>query len=105
MIRPEVRALIELGPFPPSETVDLRLIERQQALLNRIAAPVTDDEAKELIKLFGPDDYFGGAWTVLHLVESAPGWPLWDSLSNDSNDWILRLKQRAQRGAARNQSR
>ncbi|MDB6032726.1 MAG: hypothetical protein JWM16_3064, partial [Verrucomicrobiales bacterium] len=33
-----------------------------------------------LVKVFGPDDYYGLAWSLLHLIESAPGWPLADCL-------------------------
>jgi hypothetical protein len=47
-------------------------MERQEELLRSIVSPVTDDEARALITLLGPDDYFGGAWTVVHLFESAP---------------------------------
>ena len=96
-IRSEIRDLVALGPFPSAENVDLATIKRQQELLQCIHAPVTDDESRALVRLFGPDDYFGLAWTVLHLIELAPGWPLWDCLS-DSNEWNARLQSRAARG-------
>ena len=70
------------------------MLEKQEDLLRRIAPPLTDDEARLLVTIFGPDDYFGAAWTVLHLVESAPGWPLYDCLANVSNEWIARLQKR-----------
>jgi hypothetical protein len=95
MIRHEISELVKLGEFPASRDVVLSVMEKQEQLLGSIVPPVTDDEARELIKLFGPDDYFGGAWTVLHLIESAPHWPLADCLSEESNEWILRLKERA----------
>lgn len=89
MIRCEISELMGLGPFPGSRDVVLTTIDRQDQLLRRIVAPVTDDEARELVKLFGPDDYYGGAWTVLHLIESAPHWPLADCLPDPSpNEWI-----------------
>jgi len=94
MIRSEIVELVKLGRFPASLDVVSETMGRQEALLRRIVPPVNDDEARELIKLFGPDDYFGGAWTVLHLVESATHWPLWDCLSYESNEWIVRLRQR-----------
>ena len=100
MIRTEISDLVRLGPFPASQDVGLDVIARQQALLARIVAPVSDAEARELITIFGPDDYFGGAWTVLHLVESSPGWPLADCLSDTSNEWIVRLKERVARHRA-----
>ena len=41
-------------------------------MLESVAKPVTDDEAAALAQLFGPGDCFGLAWTLVHLVESAP---------------------------------
>lgn len=97
MIRPEISDLVKLGPFPASREVVPAVISKQEQLLKRIIPPVTGDEAAELIKLFGPDDYFGAAWTVLHLIEGSPDWPLMDCLSKGSNEWIVRLKERLAR--------
>ena len=96
MIRPEVIALVRLGQFPASREAVPEAISKQEDFLRRIAPPVTDDEARELVKLFGPDDYYGGAWTVLHLIESAPHWPLADCLTG-TNEWIVRLRERLAR--------
>jgi hypothetical protein len=97
MIRPEIKELAELGSFPSSQRVDAATIKRQQETLSRITPPVSDAEVRELVKLFGPDDYFGLAWTVLHLVEGSPKWPLADCLEDRSNEWIRRLKARVER--------
>jgi hypothetical protein len=53
------------------------------------------DEAKALVELFGADDCFGLAWTLLHAIETAPGRPILDALGDTENQWIARLKQRA----------
>jgi hypothetical protein len=42
----------------------------------------------------GTDDCFGLAWSVLHLVETAPGWPIEERLQDADNEWVSRLKQR-----------
>lgn len=97
MIRSVIDELVRLGRFPASRQVVPSVLAQQEELLRGIAPPVSDDEARALITLFGPDDYFGGSWTVLHLVESAPGWPLLDCLTADSNEWIVRLRERAAR--------
>jgi hypothetical protein len=97
MIRSEVSQLVRLGPFPSSRAVDPDLIQRQEYLLMTIEPPVSDAEARKLIKLFGPDDYFGLAWKLLHLIEKAPNWPLEDCLSDTSNEWIAMLKDRSER--------
>jgi hypothetical protein len=97
MIRHEIQQLAKLGAFPASTKVDLKIIAVQEKLIRAVKPPITDEEAKELVKLFGPDDYFGAAWTVLHLVERAPGWPLEECLVGEPNEWIVRLKARCQR--------
>ena len=38
---------------------------------------------------------FGLAWSLLHAIETAPGWPLMDVLSNADNEWIERLRERS----------
>lgn len=48
-----------------------------------------------MISLFGQDDCFGLAWSMLHLIETSPNWPLADVLSDFSNEWIYRLRERA----------
>jgi hypothetical protein len=97
MIRAEILELVKLGAFPASHQVNQKVIEQQDKLLRVIKPPITDEEAKELVKLFGPDDYFGAAWTVLHLVEGAPGWPIEECLLDTSNEWIIRLKESLRR--------
>ncbi len=97
MIRSAVGELVRLGAFPSSKGADLLLIKRQEELLHRIRPPISDAEARELVKLFGPDDYYGLAWTVLHLVEGAPNWPLADCLTSRSSEWIDRLRERVAR--------
>lgn len=94
MIRHEIIELDRLGPFPASKNGNLESIKKQEKLLNFITEPVSRDEAVILAKLFGPDDYFGLAWTVLHLVESCPDWPVEACLIDTSNEWIARLNRR-----------
>jgi hypothetical protein len=48
-----------------------------------------------LVKLFGPDDCLGLAWTLLHLIETAPGWPVESALVGLEGEWIDRLRERA----------
>jgi hypothetical protein len=98
MIRSEIKELLALGQFPPSQAVRLETIKEQERLVRMVHSPVSNEEAVQLLRVFGPDDYFGLAWAVLHLIESAPGWPLRDYLEGDENEWITRLRERAQRG-------
>ena len=97
MISNEVTALAALGPLPAAKSANDEKLLRQEMLLGAIQKPISDDEAKILIKLFGPDDCYGLAWTLLHLIESAPGWPIVDCLKELNNEWIRRLRDSAMR--------
>ena len=92
-VRPDVHRLVRLGRMSPSGEADEGVVEAYERLLSRVERPVTDAEARMLVGLFGEDDFFGLAWTLIHLVESAPGWPLNDCLSGD-NVWVTLLRQR-----------
>lgn len=94
-IQPVVDELVRLGPLPSSAMPDVVRLEKMQDLLTKIQQPVSDSDARVLVKLFGSDDCFGLAWTLLHAIETAPGWPLDDALSGVQNEWIQRLRQRA----------
>ncbi len=94
-MQPAIVALLELGPIPSSAMATpatLRAIEEQ---LSKVQTPVTDEEACALVKLFGPDDCFGLAWTLLHGIETAPGWPVKGAFDNLRGEWIDRLRERA----------
>jgi hypothetical protein len=58
---------------------------------------ISDAEVRGLVHLFGPDECYGLAWTLLHLIETAPGWPLHDCLQDTHNLWHERLCRRVDR--------
>ncbi len=96
-VRREVADFVALGPLP-DESADEGVITTHQTLLQKIKRPVTDEEAALLIRAFGPDDCYGLAWTLLHLVESAPtGVPLGSKPGDSANQWLRRLWERAHR--------
>jgi hypothetical protein len=98
VIRPEVRQLVELGPLPDSANAarSSTELENYQRLIEMIEKPVSNEEAEALATLFGPDDCFGLAWSLVHLIESAPDWPLLHRLPDTDNEWIELLRTRAQ---------
>ena len=69
-IRDEVTHLLRLGALPTVDA-DEHIIEAHDDALRAVRAPLSDEEAALLIKLFGPDDCYGLAWKLLHLIESA----------------------------------
>ena len=95
-MRKEVQELLNLEPLPDWETAEEEQLKRYESLLHNVAPPISDAEARSLLRLFGPDDCYGLAWTLLHLIETAPGWPLHDSLQDVHNPWHERLRLRAQ---------
>jgi hypothetical protein len=86
-----VTELVKLGPLPASDKADVNVLEEYARLLDSISKPVTDEEARTLVTIFGPDDCYGLVWTLIDLVESAPGWPLADLSSFGGNYWVQKL--------------
>jgi hypothetical protein len=89
--------LLELGTLPSESTATEEQVGRAQSLIEEIEPPLSHDEARALLLVFGEDDCFGLAWAILHLIESTPGWPLHDALSGATNAWIVMLRDRASR--------
>ncbi|MBT2442868.1 hypothetical protein J7E93_22725 [Streptomyces sp. ISL-36] len=93
-IRDEVHEFMRLGPLPSEEDDSEEGDEAFEELTNALHAiekPVTDEEAQLLLGAFGDDECFGLAWTLLHLVESAPTAPVTAEPPEGSNEWIERL--------------
>ena len=97
-MRPEIKRLLLLGPLPSEDDASVDHLRLVEAELKSVAKPLTDDEARALVSLFGSDGCFGVAWSFLHLIETAPGWPIADCLTNLENEWVISLRDRAVRG-------
>ncbi len=96
-MRDEVQALISAGAFPAESEAPVAVVQRHEELLLAINRPLTDQEAYGLTKLFGPDSYFGLAWSLLHLLETAPGWPLKEAIAQAHPLWADELRGRCER--------
>jgi hypothetical protein len=94
-MRPEVCRLVQLGRFPPEHGASVLRIAEHQDALGAIEAPLSDAEARALVALFGSDNCYGLSWSLLHLIESSPNWPLWDALEDQTNEWVVRLRERS----------
>jgi len=97
-VRTEIQELAKLGPLPSEDVAEVDQLQRIEELYRAIAKPITDDESRVLVELFGPDGCYGVASSFMHLIETAPGWPLKDCLEQLNNDWIIELRNRAIRG-------
>jgi len=98
-MRDIIRELIRLGPIPSYSEATSEILDQYSDLLESIEKPVTDEEAKELIILFSPDDAGDLNYAIIHLVETSPNWPLQDFLTNQPNsEFVEVLINRAKRG-------
>lgn len=93
-MRPAVDELVGLGQFPPELDATEEEVARREILITKLRPPATDGEARALLRLFGDDSLFGLAWSLVAMIESAPGWPFWDELT-DTNPWHVMLRQSA----------
>jgi hypothetical protein len=99
-LRPAVAELVALGRLPTDEQADAQPAgaARWEALVAALHAqgPVADAEAATLAGLFPEDgsDSFGVAWTLVHVVESAPGWPVPTVLEHLDGPWADVLRRR-----------
>lgn len=93
-MRPEVQTFVAAGPLPDWDA-DEEEIDRRVRQLEAISAPVTAAEAQALAACFGPDDCYGVAWSLLHLIETSPGpVPLVTPPGPDADDWHRTLWNR-----------
>jgi hypothetical protein len=88
-VRNEVLELGKLGPLPnDDQEIADGVLERYEELLLSIKPPVTLAEADQLVRIFPPIACFGAEWTLLHLIESAPGWPILQVIEDcSSTEW------------------
>jgi hypothetical protein len=94
-IRQVVVEFLTAGPLP-DEDQPVEAIQRMQDLLERIEPPVTDEEALALLSGFGQDGCYGYAWTLLHLIETAPGAQTAKYPADSDNCWVQLLRRRAE---------
>lgn len=96
-MRPDVRTFVADGPLPDWDASEEE-IDRRVRQLEAIARPVTGEEARALVACFGPDDCYGVAWTLLHLIETAPRPVLTADPGPEAGEWQRRLYGRTADG-------
>ncbi|WGG48895.1 hypothetical protein [Rugamonas sp. DEMB1] len=97
-MRPEIRSLVDLGKLPSEDNGDVDKLRKYEVEYRAIKRPITDEEAVALLGLFGDDGCFGLASSLMHLIETAPGWPIKECLIDSTNPWVIEMKNRAIRG-------
>ncbi|MEU7159170.1 hypothetical protein AB0A98_22430 [Streptomyces chrestomyceticus] len=96
-MRTEVLAFVAAGPLPDWDASEEE-IDRRARQLDAIIEPVTGEEARALLGCFGPDDCYGVAGALLHLIETGPNPVLTENPGPGANEWVQRLYARAVNG-------
>ena len=93
-MRGVVTTLVTMGRLPDEATADQADLDQRVALLDELGlVRPSRDEVLALLPLFPADDNtcFGLAWTLLHIIESSPDWPIWEALDDTSGEWAETL--------------
>ena len=99
-IRPEVQVLVDMGQLPSAMTADSDALEAFDHAVGEVIPPVTVDESLALARLLGPDECFGLGWSLIHLIETAPDWPVTLAQISCEPYWLDLLMQRARNAGA-----
>ena len=96
-MRTSVINFVSLGRLPEEKSASVPQLENFEVALQAIESPVTDEEALTLLQTFPntEESCFGLAWSVLHLVETAPGWPMTEAGLHRANHWVASMLERA----------
>lgn len=98
-IRQAIVELEKMGKLPEDtndDDISDDVIAKYESLLTSILAPITDEEAKVLIKIMPNDSFYGSEWSILHLLETAPHWSKEIIELSDSENWRQRMLDRLQ---------
>jgi hypothetical protein len=95
-MRNSVAQLVALGQLPSEASASVQRVQDFESLLKTIAPPLTKAEALAVLSVFGQDGCFGLAWSLLHLVETAPGWPYAEARLHKANPWVKSMLERAE---------
>lgn len=79
-----------------TEKLDAEQINAAQTRIESLVPPLSADDIGALISLLPADGdtAYGLNWSILHAVEAAPEWPLWDMLRDEENEWVRSFRQR-----------
>lgn len=96
-IRLAVALVAGLAPLPPEDDCSDELIMEMDAAIKAMPMQLNDEEALALLDVLSTPDrasYYGAMWTLIHAVETAPGWPL-AAMWTRQGPWLDTLRTRA----------
>lgn len=91
-MRDEIKAVLALGRLPDEQSASEESLRVLQAAIAAIPEPVSLAEARALTTLFGPDDCYGLAWTLLHKIETC-GMAVVEHEPPSTDEWLHHLWQ------------
>ena len=96
-MRSSVAQLVALGRLPEEAAAEVSQLQAFESAISEISKPISNEEALALLSVLpaGEGSCFGLAWSVLHLIESAPGWPCQEARLKRANPWVMSMLERA----------
>jgi len=96
-MRESVAQLSALGRLPTDSQASVDQVRIYEGALGQVSAPLSNQEALALLGLLPHEEgsCFGLAWTLVHLIETAPGWPLPALSDAPETPWTSALRERA----------
>ena len=94
-----IQSMVALGPIPSEDTIEQEELEMwDDLIMHQVQEPLTDEEGLAISGLFGPDSCFGLNYKLMHLLETAPGWPVPGMFEHMHPEWagaiMSRIKNR-----------
>ena len=90
-----VDELVKMGRLPSSDQADEGYLESFQALLGEVDGDLDKCDSIRLLQLLGPDDCFGLAWSIVHIVENCSEWPFLFEIPDIDPGWMSVLEERS----------
>jgi hypothetical protein len=95
VVQKAVRELREIAA-KLDDDLDAERLAAAERCIDALVHPLGPDDIRALMSLLpeAGDTAFGLNWTILHAIEAAPDWPLWDMLEDSQSEWVRRFRSR-----------
>lgn len=93
MIRDSIQTLTQLS-IRSCEEATYEEVLALEKIIRELHLPISDDEARVLVAALPEDVCDGLTLTIIGIIETAPGWPLMDTLTDTEDYWINYMLKR-----------
>lgn len=81
-----------------ADNLDAKQLTAATSYIDALKHPLSSDDIKILLSLMpeSGDTAASLNWSLLHAIEAAPDWPIWELLDDENHEWIriFRLRLR-----------